>query len=273
MNYAFYGCSNLEIILPDNISIIGKDALTNVKKVRANRGTKTPLAIWNSGYENYIYYVDKENFIFLAPELKATKITQTTVTWTLENASSGYQYYINEIAITGTSYSETVTGLRPELWVKSPYLKVTLDDVTYTKSFSVQTDKLNVRVNNTNTTASSISLKGAYLKGDAEIESVSLSLLNVNGKTVNVDSALFTGLYPGGSYTAKYVVKVKYGNNQTYDYTATETIKTAALTMTTAQPKVVSEGNAIIAADTNLDDAETNVGFEWRREDWSSTFA
>ena len=51
------------------------------------------------------------------------------------------------------------------------------------------------------------------------------------------------------------------------------TFTTDALTMTTIQPKVISAGNVVVAAETNLDDAETNVGFEWRRTDWSNDFA
>jgi hypothetical protein len=48
--------------------------------------------------------------------------------------------------------------------------------------------------------------------------------------------------------------------------------KTKELTFTTSQPKVISAGNVIVAAESNLDDNETNVGFEWRRTDWTSEF-
>jgi hypothetical protein len=43
--------------------------------------------------------------------------------------------------------------------------------------------------------------------------------------------------------------------------------------LTTQQPKVISVGNIIVAATSNLDDEETNVGFEWRRTDWTDDFA
>jgi hypothetical protein len=42
--------------------------------------------------------------------------------------------------------------------------------------------------------------------------------------------------------------------------------------MTTQQPKVINVGNVIVAAESNLDDEETNVGFEWRRTDWTDEF-
>lgn len=44
-------------------------------------------------------------------------------------------------------------------------------------------------------------------------------------------------------------------------------IKTSALELTTLQPRCVSEGCAIVAAETNMMDEETNAGFEWRKYD------
>lgn len=44
------------------------------------------------------------------------------------------------------------------------------------------------------------------------------------------------------------------------------------LSLVTAQPIVVSVGNVIVSAETNIDEEETNVGFEWRRTDWTSDF-
>ena len=61
----------------------------------------------------------------------------------------------------------------------------------------------------------------------------------------------------------------------TYDdvfYTRSYSFCTQPLTLATQQPKVISEGNIIVAAETNLDDEETNVGFEWRRIDWTDDF-
>ena len=43
--------------------------------------------------------------------------------------------------------------------------------------------------------------------------------------------------------------------------------------MSTQQPKVINVGNVIVSAESNLDDEETNVGFEWRRTDWTDEFA
>lgn len=48
--------------------------------------------------------------------------------------------------------------------------------------------------------------------------------------------------------------------------------KTNELLLTTQQPRVVSSGNVVVSAISNLDDNEVNVGFEWRRTDWTSDF-
>ena len=65
---------------------------------------------------------------------------------------------------------------------------------------------------------------------------------------------------------------VKHGD-VTYTCSQEFDISTEALTLTTSQPKVISVGNAVVGAISNLDDAEENVGFEWRRTDWTDDFA
>ena len=42
---------------------------------------------------------------------------------------------------------------------------------------------------------------------------------------------------------------------------------TDKLELTTSIPKVTKGGTVIVAAETNLGEAETNAGFEWRKTD------
>ena len=56
-------------------------------------------------------------------------------------------------------------------------------------------------------------------------------------------------------------------------YTKSFSFRTEPLTLVTQQPKIVSLGNVVVAANSNLDDGEKNVGFEWRRTDWTEDFA
>ena len=84
----------------------------------------------------------------------------------------------------------------------------------------------------------------------------------------------FTGLAPNQSYNVFYSVTVAYGEDgqYTHTFTGTNNVKTATLTLTTLQPKVISPGYVIVAAKSNLDDDEEKVGFEWRRTDWTDDF-
>lgn len=101
-----------------------------------------------------------------------------------------------------------------------------------------------------------------------------------NNNVLNVtDSVLtLTGLKPGTYYYCNsqsykdveeaLIVRddtVKFG--MSFEFTTDDEIS-----LTAQNPKVVSEGNAVVSAITNLDDAETNVGFEWRRTDWTDDF-
>ena len=89
----------------------------------------------------------------------------------------------------------------------------------------------------------------------------------------DAEGTAFTGLDPDTEVNVKYSVILKYLNeDETFTFERTSSVKTAELVLTTKQPKVISDGNVIVAAQSNLDDEETNVGFEWRRTDWTDDF-
>jgi len=62
-----------------------------------------------------------------------------------------------------------------------------------------------------------------------------------------------------------------YGETQTF--TENEDVCTEVINLTTNPVKVISAGNVIVGAESNLDDEEENVGFEWRRTDWTDDFS
>ena len=78
------------------------------------------------------------------------------------------------------------------------------------------------------------------------------------------------GLEPGKMYDDIGILTLTL---EDVSYTKSCSFKTEALALATQQPKVVSLGNVIVAAESNLDDEEQNVGFEWRRIDWTDDFA
>lgn len=151
-------------------------------------------------------------------------------------------------------------------------ISVIFGEMSYNFQEYFSTRSLSPSIKATNITASSLSAKGTYTEGDAEIAKITIKL---NNKIIEGNNIFVTGLNPNTSYQATYTITIKYGENLQYtrDYTQTSNIKTNALTLITQQPKVVSLGNVIVAAESNIDDEEKNVGFEWRRTDWTDDFA
>ena len=79
-----------------------------------------------------------------------------------------------------------------------------------------------------------------------------------------------TGLDPDNLYEGVVSLSLTF---EDASYTKSYSFRTEPLTLITQQPRVISVGNVIVAAESNLDDEETNVGFEWRRTDWTDEFA
>ena len=279
IEYAFYGCSNLTSVnFPDGVKRVSSSSFPEEAKLYVNRGTMTLLALWSAGLTPYQKNTDTQ---LSAPAISLINTTQSSATVKLENRYSEYLYYISgsycaRQELTGTE--ATVKGLRPNynnnvtLYVEPVGFDPDLANY-YSSYIHVQTLPVTPSINIIRKTASSITVKGTYLDGDAIITQ---KLLTLNGKTVEEDEIQELGLVPNSSYSAKYSITVTYGygtGNWTQNFETTATIKTDALTLTTQQPKVVTVGNVIVSAQSNIDDAEENVGFEWRRTDWTDDFA
>ncbi len=117
-------------------------------------------------------------------------------------------------------------------------------------------------------TASSLNL--SYINEYPELtETVKVSDIPVE-KGANGYEIVLTGLDPETLYEGLASVTLTY---EDASYTKSYSFRTEPLTLTTQQPKIISLGNVIVAAESNLDDEETNVGFEWRRTDWEDDFA
>ena len=271
--YAFSGCSGLtSIILPNNITSLasktyGSSFPTSVK-LYVNIGSKTLLALWNSEYFD-IYDAETQKKISV-PYLSEVSSTQTTLKVKLNNIYDEYIYKYDGKAISG-EYIISFSDLRPE-YAQSVNVVMSSGNYSHSISRSFSTDNIKPTVTENATSASSISASGSYTKGDAEVIK---ETIKCNGKEIEGKSILASGLNPNTSYDVEYIITVAYGDNNQYTetYTGTKTVKTQELTLTTEQPKVVSMGNVVVSATTNVDEEEKNVGFEWRRTDWTSDFA
>jgi len=135
----------------------------------------------------------------------------------------------------------------------------------YIKVRDKETKKILTPLGESIVTASSVKAYPLYAEGPANITKLTLTL---NGTTVESDSIYLKGLIPNTAYTATYAITV----DDQYEYTGSVNFQTKELNFVNEQPKVITEGNVVIASQSQLDDEETNVGFEWRRTDWSEDF-
>ncbi len=270
---AFEGCANLiSVDLPDNISDIGygyynenSNCFPDNVKIFVNKGSKTLLSLWQNGFMPFQKGTENE---LNPPYLTFISATQSTCTMKLENRYNDYDYEVYCEGITTIIEDEVlIEDLLPEK-EQQPWLKIKLNDDSYCsipqEKFS--TLPLSPFINIVNKTASSFEIEAGHIDGDAIIQYESLKLdgVLVEGNTIHK-----TGLTPQSTFKAEYVIKLnRYDTRMKVNIT----IVTDPLTMVTAQPKVVSAGNVIVSAQANVDDAEENVGFEWRRTDWSDDF-
>lgn len=282
-NYAFYGCSSLSsAIFPDNITSIGKVAFYDGTELYVNKMSPTLLSLWQAGYKPYLLGTTN----ILEPPYLSVSTTQTTATFKLENKYDELSYSYGRSYEPSSFISDevTLTGLFPENSGEF-YLYITLDNpeqslCTFSVPYTTQPISPTININ---ATASSVHVTTSYVEGDAEVISQRLvlnpsSVGNSSGKIYNgtdLEELFFDskGLKPNTNI-ASFAYQIVVTNGEwTRNYTTQKiNAKTEPLQLTTQQPKVVSLGNVIVSAEANIDDEEKNVGFEWRRTDWTDDF-
>lgn len=120
----------------------------------------------------------------------------------------------------------------------------------------VRTKPLNPVVKVTKSSPTSVELEGSYIEGDAVI-----SWMGINGIEGRVNTLI--GLSPSGQYSATFVIS---SCGQTYSSESLNFV-TDPLELVTLAPKCVSSTCAIVAAETNISEMETNAGFQWKKYD------
>ncbi len=251
-NSAFQGCSSLtSVTMGNNVTKIEKDTFPYTAKILVNNGTKSLITLWNNNYSAYNISTGEH----LPPStISLVSSAQTSVTVTVADYYDGYTYAINDEKV-NKGEEKTFSGINHFLT-----LRISLDDISYSKDFSFKSKGLDLNIN-AGTTSSSINVVCSYTHGDAVVTSEEIY---VNGKKVSDGNTYYiSGLDPNTTYTIMYSTNFE---------SISEYVRTAPLILTTSQPKVISSGNVIVAAETNLDNEETNVGFEWRRTDWTNDF-
>lgn len=274
--YAFNNCTKLSsVTLGDNITSISSNAFPSAIKFYTKHKTKTLFSLWNGKYKNI--YEQETSKSLVPPSLNLKSNTQTSLTFEILNMYNEYSYEYKDKKVTNNTIE--VNNLYPAFSASYSVI-MKYDDQSYSISNTFITKSISPKVTAEDMTASSATIKGSYTQGDASVTSEKLIIDNVEYKG---NEQFVKGLNPSTTYTIRYEIEVTYGENkdkkQTYNTTyksgystVDRNFKTEALTLTTKQPKVVSLGNIIVSAEANVDDEEKNVGFEWRRTDWTDDF-
>lgn len=124
-------------------------------------------------------------------------------------------------------------------------------------SQTVKTQPLNPTVRVVKKGPTSVELEGSYIKGDADISFMGFDYDHEG------TSCIMTGLSPATRYYSSFFIEScgrKY-NSKSIDYV------TDPVSFTTLDPKCVSSTCAIVAAETNISEMETNAGFQWKKYD------
>ncbi len=264
-SYTFYGCSELtSVTISDNVTYIGTFTF-NEAPIYVKRGTKSLLTLWRT---NYIPYEMKTNILLECPTFELVSTTQTTATFQINNLYNEYTYTCFDEVITKNRY--TRKRLIPQHEYNVSFYISLGDYQGYSKGVTYKTLPISPTASAIKKTASSILAKGSYLAGDAQVVS---QKIKIDGEEHDGDEVFVTGLDPNTTHRVTYYIYIAVGDNGTHLFDTSLTVSTDPLILTTSQPKVISLGNVIVAAESNLDDEEMNVGFEWRRIDWTDDFA
>ena len=189
----------------------------------------------------------------------------TNVTATLTGEKGAGDAMVVECGFEGFEPGKTITvsGLKPGNTYTYSFYVVCSDGSRFTTSQSVTTLPITLSAS-AKPGITSCLLTGSYSGViDATITESGFSGIDKQ------DHVLIAGLDPETSYTRYYYVRTAEG----WVFDRAVSFTTEGLRLVTEQPKVISEGNVIVAAESNIYDEETNVGFEWRRTDWTDDFA
>ena len=268
---AFYRNDSASIYLPNSIAEINCYFSKNTK-IYVENGSITLSTLWKKildeeSYVNTIY--DKSTLKELYPNI-TFNTTQTTINIDFKKMDSDYNYVVNNVAVKDATIF--FKGLCPNMSYKFNIEIIYNGKCFFSYNYKCTTEGLNIKTDIYNTTATTSTICFTYKQNDVKINKTYISYNNV---IYEGNNTVIKGLAPNSTNTIDCCIEVLCGENdeKTETIKYRETIKTSKLIISTAQPKVISAGNVLISAETNIDPAETNVGFEWRRTDWTDDFA
>ena len=186
-------------------------------------------------------------------------VTQTT--FTIQSNSETSEAMNIKATIDGEVYDlgdeGKLTGLAPG---RTYHVEVNADIDGYNWTEELDVTMAEIAVNfEGKTSPTTLDISAVYDAGDATVTSASFE-----GEE-NVSSLNLIGLEPGQTYDFTYSINTEEGGTYTYETQFT----TEALALNISRTKVVSVGNVVVVASSNIVEEENvSVGFEWRRYDW-----
>ena len=135
------------------------------------------------------------------------------------------------------------------------------------ETVSVSTLGLNPRFSAIEVTPTSLYIKCSKYIDDATFD---YEYITFRGKMYDGNSLYITGLTPDSTYYNVHYTVVPKKEEGLGEWCSTE-IRTKPLEISVLNPQPVSSTCAIVAAETNISEDETNVGFQWRKYDAPET--
>lgn len=259
----------------------------------------------NANTTNYIFakvvkdkdttYIRQDKLTTLSSTVKYDfNSTQSTATFsnltanTDESTGNIDQIYVSATPIYGNQRSKSgscknngtvyLSNLIPYPFQEySTTISVTYKDGisdSYKLDFYGLTKRIGVNLSAIAKGSTSATINASIDPGDAEMSS---QIIIMGDNVYKANSFVVTGLEPGNTYSVKYRLRVKgqpsYFGKEYKEYLEESVdFVLPEINFTSQQPKVVSSGNVIVAAESNIADDEKNIGFEWRRTDWTNDF-
>ena len=246
---AFWACKKLtSIVIPDNVTYIDKAAFQSchkLKEVTLSNNLKTI-------YENTFNYCDSLTYIRI-PE---------SVTRIREDAFSNcknLKFIQVDNPMPPSINSSTFSNIHNEHIVFVPFgAKEAYLSAQYWQNMNIK-EAYSFETKSASTSASLQFTHYFWEYDNNYIDSVGIE----GGENFAGNVLEYIGLEPNSEYKdIPVVLTANTGEKEIMNIS----FKTEALTLTTKESKPVSETTALLFAETNMSDAETNCGFEWKRE-------
>ncbi len=299
---AFYNCSGLtSVTIPNSVTEIGSYAFSDneslynievhwIEPIVINENTfsnynatlKVPMVSLSKYQSAEVWKKFKNIKGINTSVVKCIDCTQTTVSLMITDDNIDvYEEigvrYDNKYYKANADGIITIRNLYPDetLWSLYTYAKYGGEYYISNLGINVSTKPLNPEIAVSDVMANKTFVRGVYDIGDAHIYKTTFNVYSkydnyeIKEQEYKNDKFALTGLAPNTEYMITYYVYYHYGEgDKKSSYTSiTKNLTTAQLKMKTLNPKNVSSTSSVVAAEANISDDETGVGFEWRKYD------